>query len=115
MPSATLADYFWFVCFFLSHCSLVLFSPLDFRFAKIIYINSEEEIAHIQWFEHGSQIFMEELAHPQELFLNDLCGHIPLRTITGKVTVHYSPDYIVKPDEFFFKCVFLNLREMTSH
>jgi DNA (cytosine-5)-methyltransferase 1 len=74
------------------------------RFAKIIYIdNQSERSVHVQWLEHGSQILMEELANPQELFYNDLCGSIPYSTVVGKVTVHENPKDAVKVEDFFVK------------
>jgi len=64
----------------------------------------QEGMAHIQWLEHGSQIFLKELAHPRELFLNDLCGHIPLKTIVGKLVVHERPEDIpANQNEYFYK------------
>ncbi|KAF9011170.1 hypothetical protein BDQ17DRAFT_1233710 [Cyathus striatus] len=80
---ATLPDYFWF--------------------AKIIHIKLEEAKAHIQWLEHGKQIILAELANPQELFLNDLCNDIDLRSIIGKVTVHERPKHEIGHDEYFCK------------
>jgi len=52
-----------------------------------------------------SQIFLKELAHPQELFLNDLvCGHIPLKTIVGKLVIHERPENIpANQNEYFYK------------
>jgi DNA (cytosine-5)-methyltransferase 1 len=76
------------------------------RFAKIIYIDDSglaEHPVHVQWLEHGSQILMEELAHPQELFYNDLCGSIPYKVVVGKVTVHEDPKFTVKAEDFFVK------------
>ena len=64
----------------------------------------QEHMAHIQWLEHGSQIYLDELAHPQELFLNDLCGPIPLKTIISKVVVHERPQKVpANPNEYFYK------------
>lgn len=48
--------------------------------------------AHVQWFHHGYQTYMEELAHPQELFLTDLCGDVDLVCVLDKATVKkYEP------------------------
>ncbi len=65
----------------------------------------DNQVAHIQWFNHGSQTFIGELAHPQELFLADQCGDIPLKDIFGKATVHISPNSLPldKPDDYFCK------------
>jgi len=74
------------------------------RFAKIIYIDDEaEKPVHVQWLEHGSQILMEELAHPQELFYNDLCAGVPYKTIVSKITVHEDPKFTVNVEDFFVK------------
>ncbi|KAF8640653.1 hypothetical protein AX17_000310 [Amanita inopinata Kibby_2008] len=62
--------------------------PDYFWFARIIYITPGTHTAHVQWLEHGSQILMQELAHPWELFLNNLCGNISLKIIVSKITVH---------------------------
>ncbi|KAJ7922796.1 hypothetical protein B0H13DRAFT_1865409 [Mycena leptocephala] len=43
--------------------------------------------AHVQWLEHGSQIILEEMAHPQELFLTMLCEDQRVGWIAGKVSV----------------------------
>ncbi|THV06517.1 S-adenosyl-L-methionine-dependent methyltransferase [Dendrothele bispora CBS 962.96] len=87
---ASIADYFWF--------------------GKIIFIDITSEIAHIQWFNHGSQIVLGELAHPQELFLQELCDPIALETICGKVVVHETrkeKDWISIPsDEYFYKLMY---------
>ena len=80
------------------------------RFARIVYFvpsppeRGAEPRAHVQWLEHGSQIFLEEMAHPQELFLNDLCGNIPIRLIIGKVVVHEKPQGLSSyKNEYFYK------------
>lgn len=78
----------------------------NFRFAKIIYIMAETQQVHIQWFNHGSQMILKEFAHPQELFLDDLCGHESLSHVVGKATVHFLPKEVdpkVNPDEYFCK------------
>ncbi|KAH9486450.1 DNA (cytosine-5)-methyltransferase 1 [Psilocybe cubensis] len=77
-----------------------------FWFAKIIYIMAESHQVHVQWFNHGSQTILNELAHPQELFLSDLCGHDTVNHIVAKVTVHYLPNEVdpkVKAGEYFCK------------
>jgi DNA (cytosine-5)-methyltransferase 1 len=74
------------------------------RFAKIIYLDdTSSRPVHVQWLEHGSQILMEELAHPQELFFNDLCGSIPYKTVVGKITIYEDPKSTVKAEDFFVK------------
>ncbi|KLO20160.1 S-adenosyl-L-methionine-dependent methyltransferase [Schizopora paradoxa] len=52
-----------------------------FWFAKVLSIRREDNTFHGQWFEHGSQTVLEELAHPQELFLTNLCDDIKLSAI----------------------------------
>ncbi|KDR85517.1 hypothetical protein GALMADRAFT_218616 [Galerina marginata CBS 339.88] len=76
-----------------------------FWFARIMYIIIDSQKVHLQWFHHGSQTIMSELAHPQELFLSDLCGHESLHAIVGKVTVHLSSDItsLDRRDEYFCK------------
>ncbi|PPQ86962.1 hypothetical protein CVT25_009784 [Psilocybe cyanescens] len=77
-----------------------------FWFAKIIYIMAEIQKVHVQWFNHGSLTILKEFAHPQELYLADLCGHESLTNIVGKVTVHFAPNAVVpkdKPEEYFCK------------
>ena len=65
---------------------------------------AQENLAHIQWLDHGSQMFLDELAHPQELFLYDDCGPIPLKTIVSKVIVHERPQKVpANPSEYFYK------------
>jgi DNA (cytosine-5)-methyltransferase 1 len=100
-PSSTIADYFWYAL--LSSCFWTL-AEVPVRFAKIIYLDdTSSKPVHVQWLEHGSQILMEELAHPQELFYNELCGSIPYKTVVGKVTVHDGPKAMVKVEDFFVK------------
>lgn len=78
------------------------------RFAKILYMDIDQNQAHVQWLEHGSQTYLEELAHPQELFYNDLCGHIPFQTIVAPIVVHEcpNPQFVVDPEHYFIKYVF---------
>ncbi|KAK2464749.1 hypothetical protein APHAL10511_003167 [Amanita phalloides] len=85
VPKATkIQDYFWF--------------------GKIIYFISQEHTAHVQWLEHGSQFFLDEMAHPQELFLNDICGLIPLEQIVSRVIVHERPEHPpANQNEYFYK------------
>ncbi|KAG2155745.1 S-adenosyl-L-methionine-dependent methyltransferase [Suillus clintonianus] len=65
---ATLADYFWF--------------------GKIVYISDEYENVHVEWFEHSTKTAMEQLGHPQELFLTNICSTVEFTLIVGKVPVH---------------------------
>ncbi|TFK68239.1 S-adenosyl-L-methionine-dependent methyltransferase [Pluteus cervinus] len=85
--SGTVADLFWF--------------------ARIIWINYEDETTHVQWLEHGTTIMFEELAHPQELFLDELCETFSLKLIVAKVTVHCKPqDHSKIPmGEYFYRFI----------
>lgn len=97
-------DYFWYVA--TSYLLIMAYSTsMLCRFARILYFVMENQVAHIQWFNHGSQTFIGELAHPQELFLADQCDRISLRDIVGTATVHISPNSLPhdKPDEYFCK------------
>ncbi|KIM70040.1 hypothetical protein SCLCIDRAFT_12660 [Scleroderma citrinum Foug A] len=86
-PTDTLADYFWL--------------------AKIIYIDGEDEMVHVQWFDHSSKTIMEQLGQPQELFLTMHCDTVAVKTIIGKVEAHYiAPGQSlaeVKPHDFFYR------------
>ncbi len=42
---------------------------------------------HAQWFQHGAQIILQELAHPQGLFLIDECEDQPVDSIYQKANV----------------------------
>ncbi|KAG1742724.1 S-adenosyl-L-methionine-dependent methyltransferase [Suillus paluster] len=85
--TATLADYFWF--------------------GKIVYINEEYENVHVEWFEHSTKTAMEQLGHPQELFLTNICSTVEFNLIVGKVSVQFvDPSKempVVKPHDFFYK------------
>ncbi|KAF9469584.1 S-adenosyl-L-methionine-dependent methyltransferase [Collybia nuda] len=96
---SAVADYFWF--------------------AKIIYIDAEIGKAHVHWLEHGSNTFLGELAHPQELFYDDTCTHVVFELIVGKVNVHEvtqgRAQPAIGPDDFFVKFVHnKNLSTFTS-
>ncbi|KAJ7116840.1 S-adenosyl-L-methionine-dependent methyltransferase [Mycena crocata] len=73
---ALLADYFWF--------------------ARILYFHADNMKVHVQWLAHGSQIALNEMAHPLELFLTLTCDDIHIRTISGKVEVEYPKDALPK-------------------
>jgi DNA (cytosine-5)-methyltransferase 1 len=77
------------------------------RFARIKHIDLHVEKAHIQWLEHGSQIFMEELAHDQELFYNNTCTDVDFEAIVSKITAYEVrqgyPKPVVGLGEFFVK------------
>ncbi|KAG0703678.1 S-adenosyl-L-methionine-dependent methyltransferase, partial [Suillus ampliporus] len=91
--TATLADYFWF--------------------GKIVYINEEYENVHIEWFEHSTKTAMEQLGHPQELFLTNICSTVDFDVIIGKVLVQFvDPSKempVVRPHDFFYKFLYNSL------
>ncbi|KAF9066247.1 hypothetical protein BDP27DRAFT_1330866, partial [Rhodocollybia butyracea] len=59
-----------------------------FWFARIIYIDLEGRI-HVQWFNHGSKTARGEMANPQELYLQALCGPVSFHSIAAKIEVQY--------------------------
>ena len=83
---------------------LLTYHP-QYRFARILYIIIESQTAHVQWFNHGCNTIMEELAHPQELFLSHRCDTYSLHHVVGKVTVFMLPDAntIIMPEDYFCK------------
>lgn len=86
-PTDILADYFWF--------------------ARIVWLDYEDELVHVQWFEHSSKTCMAQLGHPQELFLTKRCDSINMSFIIGKVQAHYiAPGQTlaeVLPHDFFYR------------
>ncbi|KAH9849210.1 S-adenosyl-L-methionine-dependent methyltransferase [Lenzites betulinus] len=81
--NAIIADYFWF--------------------AKIIYINQQKKMLHVQWFEHASKTFLNEISDPHELFLWPTCNDIDVKIVLGKATIHKAPplDQELGPLEYF--------------
>ncbi|KIM47705.1 hypothetical protein M413DRAFT_15837 [Hebeloma cylindrosporum] len=85
-----------------------------FWFGKIMYIIMENQVAHVQWFNHGSQTVIRELAHPQELFLSNDCGQVNLHDIVDKVTVHMGTQASpLQPEEYF--CKFMHCTKVGSY
>jgi DNA (cytosine-5)-methyltransferase 1 len=80
---AQLADFFWF--------------------ARIIYFTVDARQAHLQWLEHGSQIILQEMADPQELFLTMLCEDQPIGLIANKISVIHSMDAPRKKSHYFIR------------
>ena len=79
-----------------------------FWFGKIISINSDTQMAHLQWFSHGLSTHLQDIYDPQELFLVDNCDSVDLRTILGKVAVHRCPALptpSIREGEYFYKYV----------
>ncbi|OBZ68208.1 DNA (cytosine-5)-methyltransferase 1B [Grifola frondosa] len=85
---ATLPDFFWF--------------------ARIIYIDQQRKKLHVQWFEHSSQTFLQEIGNPQELFLFKTCDHVDIKLVVGKVKVHRLPamEAEVGPLDYFYNFVY---------
>ena len=53
------------------------------RFGRIVHINGEDERVHVQWFDHASNTFLDNIANPRELFLTPLCDTLPLIIVYG--------------------------------
>lgn len=66
-------------------CLAFLIPP---RFARIINIDLDLRVVHVQWYNHGNATAMGELSHPQELFLQALCGPVAFESIVAKMEVH---------------------------
>jgi DNA (cytosine-5)-methyltransferase 1 len=77
-----------------------------------MYFVVANQVAHVQWFNHGSKTFLGELANPQELFLADHCDTVKFNDIVAKVEVHFAPALPPpdKPDHFVCKYALLILR-----
>ncbi|KAG2149402.1 S-adenosyl-L-methionine-dependent methyltransferase [Suillus cothurnatus] len=90
---ATLADYFWF--------------------GKILYISDEFENVHVEWFEHSTKTAVEQLGHPQELFLTNICSTVEFDLIVQKVSVQFvDPSKempVIGPYNFFYKFIYDSL------
>ena len=84
LPDTRLADYFWYV---FSVILSVVYMTMESRFGCIVYINGEDECIHVQWFDHASNTFLDDIADPCELFFTPLCDTLPLITLCGTVSV----------------------------
>jgi DNA (cytosine-5)-methyltransferase 1 len=60
---------------------------MESRFGRIVHINAEDERVHVQWFDHVSNTFLDNIADPRELFLTPLCDTLPLITLCGTIPV----------------------------
>ncbi len=60
---------------------------MELRFGRIVHINAEDERVHLQWFDHASNTFLDDIADPRELFLTPLCDTLPLITLCGTIPV----------------------------
>ncbi|KFY81710.1 hypothetical protein V500_11158 [Pseudogymnoascus sp. VKM F-4518 (FW-2643)] len=83
-------------------------------FARIVNIFGKkrgEPMAHVRWFSHGGDTFLDETAGPKELFLLDRCDDIEMSTIAGKVNVKRCTqtgpleegDRFKKPNCYFYR------------
>ncbi|KFZ05087.1 hypothetical protein V501_08686 [Pseudogymnoascus sp. VKM F-4519 (FW-2642)] len=83
-------------------------------FARIVNIfanKSGDPMAHVRWFSHGGDTFLDETAGPKELFLLDRCDDIDMSTIAGKVNVERctqigpseESDHFKKPNCYFYR------------
>ncbi|KAL5350845.1 hypothetical protein ACLOAV_004416 [Pseudogymnoascus australis] len=83
-------------------------------FARIVNIFGNkrgEPMAHVRWFSHGGDTFLDETAGPKELFLLDRCDDIEMSTIAGKVNVERCTqigpseegDQFKKPNSYFYR------------
>jgi len=79
-----LADYFWYV---FSVILSVVYMTMESRFGCIVYINGEDECIHVQWFDHASNTFLDDIADLRKLFFTPLCDTLPLITLCSTVFV----------------------------
>ncbi|KAJ7070674.1 hypothetical protein C8F01DRAFT_1362531 [Mycena amicta] len=63
--------------------------PRNFWFARILSFNSVNHKVHLQWLEHGSEILLGDMAHPQELFFTMLCENYPTKFLVDKIVVKH--------------------------
>lgn len=79
------------------------------RYARLNYffeIGGQSQ-AHVQWYQHGSQILLQEVAHQNMLYLIDECDDINLGAIWQKVEVHTlaptedEPSHVSDGEVFF--------------
>ena len=60
-----------------------------FAILNAIFETASGELkGHVQWFEHGSKTFLQELAGPQELYLTEECDTIPVASFLDTVNLH---------------------------
>ena len=52
-----------------------------------MHINGEDERVHVQWLDHASNTFLDDIADQRELFLTPLCDTLPLINLCGTVHV----------------------------
>ncbi|KDQ61172.1 hypothetical protein JAAARDRAFT_173758 [Jaapia argillacea MUCL 33604] len=68
-------------------------------FGRIRYFFEDDDGMqfHVQWYQHGSQTLLQELAHVNSLFLIDECQDLPLDSIYSKVYVRELDANEVEP------------------
>jgi len=73
---------------------------MKLRFGRIVHINAEDERVHLQWFDHVSNTFLDNMADPRELFLTPLCDTLPLITLCGTIPVADMSGATAVKDDF---------------
>ena len=90
----------------------------QYRFGKIIYIDQKEKKVHVQYYEHSSKTYLQEISNSQELFLcPQLCWTFNLESVLGKAIVHhdYCPASGETIDPLHYFCRFVRSRPSNSH
>ncbi len=52
-----------------------------------MYEKDTKKFMHLQWYQHGSKILLQETAHPQALFLTDECDDVLIESIYQKANL----------------------------
>ncbi|PSR77616.1 hypothetical protein PHLCEN_2v7806 [Hermanssonia centrifuga] len=52
-----------------------------------MYEKDAKKFMHLQWYQHGSKILLQETAHPQALFLTDECDDVLIESIYQKANL----------------------------
>lgn len=104
-PPSILGNFFWQV-WILRVLSANKTYLIPCRFGRILSIRINDKTAHVQWFHHGCQTILQELANPQELYLSPSCGEVELAHVVGKAKVK-KYDLGLRPkrfrhDEYFY-------------
>ena len=61
---------------------------------------------HVQWYQPGSATLLQEVAHPQSLYLIDECDDILVKAIYKKCQVHHLAPSEDEPPEDPEACVY---------
>lgn len=105
------------------HCVQFLME-IEIRFCEIAYMFEREEqikhknglktvlrkYFHARWLQHGSQMLLQETAHPNGLFFLNECDDLPIECIYKRCGLHIlqpgEPEPMDEPgDNFFSWCV----------